>query len=76
MNKDGREDIFVEGVNDSHATLLLNDGNGNFSIGWQNTAPHDLIAKPIEINHDGKLDIVKVTEAGDQFILSVYLNQN
>lgn len=76
INKDGKEDIFVEGTNDAHLTLLVNNGQGNFSKGWQSADQSHTVAKTIEINHDGKPDIVKASATSEGFILSVYLNQN
>ena len=78
VDNDGDLDVLITGDNDSglHATLYINDGNGNFTVA-ANT-PFEPVnyssSKFADLDGDGDLDLTLIGYDGSNGLTKVYLN--
>lgn len=68
FNGDGFQDILVDGMNASSSHVLVNDGTGKFTLGWNGTPNQHVVS--MDINGDGKPDLVEATAAGFSVLLN------
>jgi hypothetical protein len=67
VNGDGFQDIVADG-NGVSSRVYMNDGTGKFSLGWNGTADQHIVS--MDVNGDGKPDLVEATAAGFSVLLN------
>lgn len=70
VDGDGFQDIVVDGVNAGTSRVYMNDGSGKFTLGWTGTHNQHVLA--MDVNGDGKPDLVEATAAGFSVLLNTF----
>jgi hypothetical protein len=67
FNNDGNSDLVVQDMNSQKLTVLLSQGNGQFSIAGQETIPVATSTVVGDFNNDGNLDLLISSTGGTDF---------
>ncbi len=67
VNGDGFQDIIAD-ANGLGSRVYMNDGTGKFSLGWTGSDNQHVLA--LDVNGDGKPDLVEATAAGFSVLLN------
>jgi hypothetical protein len=62
VNGDGHQDIVADGTAMATSKVFMNDGRGNFTLGWEGAPGAHIVAA--DVNSDGKTDLVESSRAG------------
>jgi hypothetical protein len=67
FNNDGNSDLVVQNTNSQKLTVLLSQGDGQFSIAGQETIPAATSTVAGDFNNDGNLDLLISSTSGTDF---------
>lgn len=67
VNGDGFQDIVVDGTATATSKVYMNDGHGNFELGWESGSFSHIVA--VDVNGDGKVDLVESSLNGGYSVL-------
>ena len=62
VNGDGHHDIVADGTSMTTSKVFMNDGRGNFTLGWEGAQGAHIVAA--DVNGDGKIDLIESGRAG------------
>jgi hypothetical protein len=69
INRDGFQDIVVDDAGGGPSKVLMNDGHGVFSVGWQSVAgTHVVVA---DVDRDGMPDLIATSTGGFDVLYNV-----
>ncbi|UGQ47482.1 FG-GAP-like repeat-containing protein [Massilia endophytica] len=70
VNGDGFQDIVVDGTAGATSRIYMNNGAGQFSMGWESAVGSHILAT--DVNGDGKPDLVEASSAGYSVLSNVF----
>ncbi|NML62844.1 DUF4214 domain-containing protein [Massilia sp. RP-1-19] len=62
VNGDGHHDIVADGTASATSKVFMNDGHGNFKLGWEGAQGTHIVAA--DVDGDGKIDLVESGRTG------------
>lgn len=67
FNDDGNSDLIVQDINSQKLSVMLSQGNGQFSIAGQETIPAATSAVDGDFNNDGNMDLLISIAGGTEY---------
>lgn len=73
LDGDGDQDLVADGVSSAPSRTFMNDGAGNFTLGWEGALGSHVVV--LDANGDGKPDLVETSNAGYSVLFNAFPNR-